>query len=318
MDADVVLHATSAPLDQEASDQAVLKMLRSGKNVISSVGYQYPYAYGQAYVDELVKACHDGGASLHGTGIHPGYLGEILGMTITGLTSKIETVTLREAADCSAAQGAETLQAFGFGVDPKLAQANMQRARSLFDRYYGETLCYLARSLFDSTIDKLVYDSRLTVADKDFPIRAMTVHKGSVALMEFSYTAYVDGKPKIRIEEYQYLGDQYKASYMRSSEHYEVEIEGTPNSIAASVDLLASIKKQLHSIPGDPTPMSCYATALPMINAIPRVVDAPAGIVLSDTWLFPRPNLRHEPQHVALGGLPPVVVKDAGPSRDKE
>src|SRR5258705_13896410 len=62
--ADCVLYSPLLPQLDE-----VVRILESGKNVVTPVGWFYPfYTPGMA---EIEAACHRGGVTLHGTGIHP-------------------------------------------------------------------------------------------------------------------------------------------------------------------------------------------------------------------------------------------------------
>ncbi|MFP8873603.1 MAG: dihydrodipicolinate reductase, partial [Myxococcota bacterium] len=57
-----------------ADPKEVAALLRSGKNVVTPLGWFYPF--GSRGVAELEEACREGGVTLHGTGIHPGGITE--------------------------------------------------------------------------------------------------------------------------------------------------------------------------------------------------------------------------------------------------
>src|SRR5260221_13232132 len=52
-----------------ADPKVVARILRSGKNVVSPLGWWYPQP---DQVTDLTAACAEAGVTLHGTGIHPG------------------------------------------------------------------------------------------------------------------------------------------------------------------------------------------------------------------------------------------------------
>ncbi|MEY2404266.1 MAG: hypothetical protein QOD38_1817, partial [Acidimicrobiaceae bacterium] len=63
-DADCVIYSPML------ADHAVVeRILRSGKNVVTPLGWWYPDRTGTARIDD---ACAEAGVTLHGTGIHPG------------------------------------------------------------------------------------------------------------------------------------------------------------------------------------------------------------------------------------------------------
>src|SRR5689334_21064747 len=63
MDADCVVYAPML-----ADKQDVLALLASGKNLVTPVGWVYPFA--SRDVADLEGACRQAGVTLHGTGIH--------------------------------------------------------------------------------------------------------------------------------------------------------------------------------------------------------------------------------------------------------
>jgi len=65
LDADCVLYS---PLLGQVDE--VLRLLRAGKNVVTPVGWFYPFR--SPDVDRLQRACAEGHTTLHGTGMHPG------------------------------------------------------------------------------------------------------------------------------------------------------------------------------------------------------------------------------------------------------
>jgi hypothetical protein len=116
--ADVVLHSPRFAIDLAEADCDVVDLLSSGKNVISATSYHYPFRHGADYVRILHEACMRGGASLLGTGVHPGYMGEMLATTLSGLSNRIEKLTIREFVELSHSRSAEGLQMIGYGRDP--------------------------------------------------------------------------------------------------------------------------------------------------------------------------------------------------------
>src|SRR5688572_27287933 len=64
LDADCVNYA---PLYADVDDMA--RILRSGKNIVTPVGFVYPKALDPKVVEQLESACQEGGTTLHGAGI---------------------------------------------------------------------------------------------------------------------------------------------------------------------------------------------------------------------------------------------------------
>jgi hypothetical protein len=75
----------------------VVRLLESRKNVVTPVGWFYPGR--SAGVAELEAACRTGGVSLHGTGIHPGGITELLPLTLSALSWNVRHVRAAEFSD---------------------------------------------------------------------------------------------------------------------------------------------------------------------------------------------------------------------------
>src|SRR5262249_5286113 len=76
----------------------VIRLLESGKNVVTPVGWVYP-AVEHPRTKELDAAARRGGATLHGTGIHPGGITERFPLTFSALCRNIRHVRMAELSD---------------------------------------------------------------------------------------------------------------------------------------------------------------------------------------------------------------------------
>ena len=91
LDADCVFY-TPIIMDVET----VCRLLRSGKNVVTTAGFFHPSNDFREGADQIRSACTDGGTSFHGGGIHPGYAGDILPLTLARVMSRIDTIRVHE------------------------------------------------------------------------------------------------------------------------------------------------------------------------------------------------------------------------------
>ena len=81
LDADCVVYSPLVPNDDE-----VVALLRSGKSVVTPVGWIYP---DPAKVVAIEAACAEGGSTLHGTGIHPGGITERFPLMISAVSARV-------------------------------------------------------------------------------------------------------------------------------------------------------------------------------------------------------------------------------------
>jgi len=70
----------------------ICRFLESGKNVVTTSGLLYPKFFGPALVQRLEKACAKGATSVHGTGVNPGFSGEVLPLTMSVLSRRIDQI----------------------------------------------------------------------------------------------------------------------------------------------------------------------------------------------------------------------------------
>lgn len=279
--ADVVLHSPRFAIDLTEADRDVVRLLSSGKNVVSAASYHYPFRHGRDYVQMLHNACKMGGSSLLGTGVHPGFMGEVLATTLSGLSNVVERLTIREFVELSHSRSAEGLQAIGYGREPAELNSDHPVFEAL-ERYWGDTLAYLAKVMFD--VDpRIERTTSFIPACEDIKIPVMMIKKGQVAAIRHLLRAYVGDEVRFEIDEYLYHTDRAKPyDYVDAADFYEIEIEGRPSSLRMRMALRASLARDLDFWPGDPTPQAWYATATPMVQAIPAVVSAAPGMLLPD------------------------------------
>src|SRR5262249_46741292 len=92
LDADCVLYS---PLMADAAE--LERILRSGKNVVTPLGWFYPWR-GNDFA-ALEGACHQAQVTLHGTGIHPGGITERFPLMVSALTGSVSHVRAEEFSD---------------------------------------------------------------------------------------------------------------------------------------------------------------------------------------------------------------------------
>lgn len=292
LDADIVFHAPiTTPAEEMDAD--VIALLKSGKNVVSATSYHYPPLKGQAYVDRLEAACREGNASLHGTGIHPNFFVERLGLTLTGICTRVKHMKFKEIVNNSDAADSPLRRSLGYGLDPK-EFAPGHPAYENVKRYYEESLQLSAYLLFGRKLDRVEYTPHAIPAKEDIQLARRFCKKGQVAEFRHIFVGNIDGEPRITIEVCWNLGhinsDPYPA--VDGANHYEIEIEGEPCSLTVQLDYTASIEQGLDRWPGDPTQPPYYATAVTMLQAGPIVCAAEPGIVYPKVWSHYASDLR--------------------------
>lgn len=276
-DAEVVLY-TARDLGTWNSDEQILALLSAGKNVITPLPYHYLKSRGADVEARFQAAAEKGGATLHGSGITPGFFNERLVTLLTGLTNDVESIRFQEFFNAAPLAGAlETLQLFGFGSSLEAATANLAPAM-MAENYLKQPIEYFADRL-GIQLDRIERKPQHKVAPRDIEMPAMLIKKGTVGLVSYAWTGYAKGKPFYTTEVYWYLGDVMRPETAKGDDFWTVAIEGRP-SLQVSVASQASFAKAIAISPDEPTPPGYVMTIVAMVQAIPNVVNAAPGLAL--------------------------------------
>lgn len=247
----------------------VCRLLESGKNVVSPICYHYPTEHFAAELERLEAACRQGGSSFHGSGIHPGFAGDLLPLTFARLMNRIDCIHIREYADLSSKH--ETWpRAFGFGGDPdEIGKRPGRSPESL--HVFAQSMAMVVESLGKS-IEQITTKFEVAKAARDLSPPFGAVPAGSVAGMHFEWTAWADAKPLLVYHSYWTLGDAIEPSWGASGNRYEVVIDGDP-------PLRVSMEANAQHPSGDQGAWGLVWTAMLGVNAIPAVCDAEPGLI---------------------------------------
>ncbi|MFI0355502.1 dihydrodipicolinate reductase [Actinomadura sp. 9N407] len=281
LDADCVVYAPGPDGDPFSGIETVCALLASGKNVIATHGYVYPRAHGPHMVAELEDACKRGGTSVHGTGVSPGFMSDLMPLTLTRLTRGINHVYVRECSDFSGHPSRRMVhQMLGFGKSEEAFLRAMRTTRGAMRTLASESLHLVAAGL-GLELDEIDTDMDHRLAPADFTIAAGPVARGTVAASRWTFSAMAGGRPVITIEQI------HKADAARIAEWgapgYSIRVDGRP-SIALSTD-------------EDWVSNAISAAAAHALNAVPIVCAAEPGIrtFLDLPPIFGRLSARHAP-----------------------
>lgn len=121
LDADCVVYAPLVPNDEE-----VTALLRSGKNVVTPVGWIYPDPERAGHIQ---SACRESGVTLHGTGIHPGGITERFPLMVSAVSASITHVRAEEFSDIRTYGAPDVIgHVMAFGGTPEEALASPMAA----------------------------------------------------------------------------------------------------------------------------------------------------------------------------------------------
>ncbi len=269
LDADIVLHTARISLPYEEQNEDVIRLLTSGKNVISIAGFHYPAAHGEDYAGPLRAACEAGQSTLAGLGLNPGFVAERAALVMTGLCAKVDTIRMKEIVDASLMTAPEfVFDLMGFGADPELRDLATSPNAELFGTLYRESFAYVAAAM-GTEIETLTPDHRMTLAPHDLEIAAGTIPKGTVAATEWCWRGRFADKSAMTLSILWTAAPEHLAGADKDA-HWTIEIEGRPN-VTLTFGIHDPDPAAPHSRP------AADATVATAIRAIPDVCAAEPG-----------------------------------------
>jgi 2,4-diaminopentanoate dehydrogenase len=287
--ADVVLYAGRSLPDETSRHEEITTLLRSGKNVITSTAYFFPWQRGEDYVAPLEEACATGGTTLHGTGVHPGWFAERMAVAAMSLCTTVRSVSLREVCDLSHHAG-EAITGIGFGRDPR--RLGSKTRKGILSRYYFECIAGLAH-LLGIRLDAMTAQVTYPVSQRQVECAAVTIRPGTVGAVDGTWTGLAGEQPVITIREVWYLDRALvdPGIDLTSDDMYEVEVKGLPIDVRSRADLSVSDHRDVFGV-DDRQSAASLATATQLVQTIPAVVAAPPGILLAPGFAYPSADLR--------------------------
>ncbi len=248
------------------------RLLRAGINVVSSgpVLLQYPSGPATGLADGVRKAAADGGASLFVNGIDPGFANDWLPLSLTSISERIDEVRCLEVLNYNTYDQPMILfdvMGLGRGMDsiPMLLQPGV------LTMAWGSVVHQIAAGL-DVELDSVEEWYERLPAPEAFEIDSGTVEQGTVAGLHFEVRGLRNGRAVVVLEHVTRLRDDIGPDWPQPAGRgcYRVVVSGEPNY---TLDL------QLLGTDGDHNTAGLKATAMRLVNAVPAVVRAPAGLL---------------------------------------
>ncbi len=267
LDADCVAYAPIA-----ANRKEIVRILESGTNVVTPLGYFYP---GKRDVSDLEAACQHGGVTLHGTGIHPGGITERFPLMVSALSRNITHVRAEEFSDIRSYGAPYVIsEIMGFGKTPE--EAAKSPMLNVLGGGFLESVDMVADALGFALDDNKRTHHEVAVATKPIDSPIGPIQPGRVAAQRFSWQGTVRGEPVISVHTNWFMGEDGfdpAWSFGSEGERFEVEVTGDPSSkVTFHGWHPESTQAGLERNPG------IVATGIHVVSAIPYVCQAAPGI----------------------------------------
>lgn len=267
LEADAVIYSPLMPNPDE-----VVALLRSGKNVITPVGWFYP---GEKEAGPMRAAALEGGVTLHGTGIAPGGISEKFPLLLSIMSTGVTFVRAEEFSDLRTYDAPDVLRyVMGFGDTPEKALTGpMQK---LLDGGFIQSvrMCVDEMGFNAAPLIRATQEIAVATAPIDSPMGA--IQPGQVAGRKFHWEALVGDEVVVRVTVNWFMGQENLDpawTFGPAGERYEMEVKGNPDfTVTVKGFQPDSVEEGLESNNG------IVATAAHCVNSVPAVCAAEPGI----------------------------------------
>jgi hypothetical protein len=266
-----------------SSVDELVRILVAGVNVVSTAAFINGRALEPADRDRLVKACEQGGTSLFGSGINPGFA-ELLTIVTAHLCDRVDKVTIAESADTTLYDSPTTELPAGFArpIDDPELPAMTAKGTAVF----GEAVALVADAL-GVELDEIVCEASYAQTTEDLVMESWTIPAGCVAGIAASWQGRVGDRTVVELTVRWRKGTTLEPDW-QIEEGYVIEVAGRP-TVRTTLQFLPPPDFEATTF-ADFMVLGMIMTAMPAVNAIPRVVDAPPGIVTYTDLPLPLPH----------------------------
>lgn len=260
--ADLALHCTGSSLRRVAPQ--LLELVDSGLHVVSTTEeLSYPWEAQPGLALEIDAAARRKGVTVLGTGVNPGYAMDYLPVVLSAVVQRVDRVVVRRVQDAGTRR-APLQRKVGAGMEPGAFRAQAAEGR-LGHVGLPESAHALAHA-FGWSLTAVRETIEPAVAEAATPMSGGVVQPGRVLGLHQVVEADAGSRTVISLTLDMAVGAGPACDHIR--------LEGVPG-----LDL--EVPGGIH---GD------VATAAIVVNSIPRVIAAPAGLVVMADLPPPTPG----------------------------
>ncbi len=254
-----------------ANPEEVCRLLASGKNVVTPLGWFFPAAGPDTR--EVEAACRAGGSTLHGTGIHPGGITERFPLMASALARNVRHVRAEEFSDLRNYPAEFVVrEVMQFGKPPE--QAATSPMLGLLGGGFGQSIDMVAAGLGMKLDAEKRTRHEMAVATERIETPVGPLEPGTVAAQRFTWEGTVAGRAVVTVRTNWLMGEEHLDPPWRlGEERFEIELDADPPVSLTFHGLHPpELGKDLDRNPG------IAATAMHCVNAVPYVCAADPGI----------------------------------------
>jgi len=252
---DIAIQATCSRVADAMGE--ITTLVRHGVHVISiAEEMAYPVVSAPAFAEELHWLAVAQGVSVLGTGINPGFVLDLLVVTLSAVCADIDSVSATRCNDL-APYGPTVLASQGVGLSPQAFALAVEDGTVVGHIGFPESL-HLIGAALGWAIEHIEQTREPIVARVQRQTPAITVQPGQVAGCHHRAVAYCAGRAVITLDHPQQVCPQMEGVQTGD----RIEIHGSPRVCLS----------------GSPEIPGGEATVALAVNMIPRVMNAPPGL----------------------------------------
>jgi 4-hydroxy-tetrahydrodipicolinate reductase len=251
----IAIQATCSTVEDAMGE--ITTLLRHGVHVISiAEEMAFPTVCSPAFAEQIHWLAKANQVAVLGTGINPGFILDLLVITLSGVCANIESITAKRVNDLSP-YGSSVLMSQGVGLTPEAFQTGLENKTVVGHIGFTESIHMIAAAL-GWEIERIEEKREAIVTQVRRETPFITIEPGQVAGCHHTAVAYREGKPVITLihpqQVYPSLEGVETGDYIEIKGMPHVSLSGTPE------------------IPGG------QATCALAVNMIPRVLTASPGL----------------------------------------
>ena len=272
VDADAVAFFASGDYRYREAAEDIARCLRAGKNVVATslVPLCYPPAADDDVVTLLADACAAGGTSFFNSGVDPGWVNDVIPLTMSGFCSEVDTITMIELLDYGPINQPDIMFEFmGFGM-PAAANPPLLEPGRL--GHLWSPVVWMVADGLGLQLDTVDVEIEKWIATERYEVASGWIEPGTMGAMRFRVVGRKDGEDRVILEHVTRMGEQSAPDWPRHTSPlggYRIILDGVPTY---TVDI------EMHGRGSNMRGLT-FATVMRELNAIPAVVAAPPGVL---------------------------------------
>jgi hypothetical protein len=247
------------------------RILSAGVNVVATAAFITGQNRGPDR-DRIAEACRRGSSTMFGTGISPGFA-ELLAIVSAGVCSRVDRITVSEAADTTFYDSPATEIPVGFGKP--IDHPSLQEMTAQGTAVFAEAVRMVADAL-GVELDDVRCEAEYAQTTADLDLGSWTIAAGCVAGVTASWKGRVGEQVIVDLNFRWRKGQTLEPDWKIDQDGWVIRIDGLP-TVTANIGFLPPPYFEAETLE-EFMVLGHIMTAMPALNAIPAVVAAAPGI----------------------------------------